>query len=76
MAIYRCYQFRASSVLLKAEDFDNEAAARRAGAVALFWSDDCDRVEIWRDNQRIVEWSQGEQEVSNALQICAQNTVG
>ena len=68
MATYRCYQFRASSVLLKADTFDSEAAAKRAAAYALSW-EDCDRVEVWKDGEKLMEWARGRRPTARDLHV-------
>jgi len=65
MAIYRCYLFDSQFVLLRADDFGDERAAKHAAASALFW-EDCDHVEVWADHVKVVAWDRGYKPVKQA----------
>ena len=66
MSTYRCYLFRSSAILLRIDKFTSEAAARLSGAAALMW-EDCDRVEIWKDHEKVIEWSSDGANIANEL---------
>ena len=56
MSKYRCFLFTGST-LVQAGEFTSEAAARLSGSASLIW-EECDRVEIWKDHEKIVEWEE------------------
>ena len=70
MSTYRCYLFRSSAILLRTDKFTSEAAARMTGAAALMWEEDgCDRVEIWKDSEKIIEWAGETADIADDLVV-------